>query len=229
MRQTYSVALDGPSAAGKSSVAKAVAKKYQFRYVDTGAIYRTVALAVTRAGLHPEDADAVAALLPHVHLEIIYDADGTQRMLLDGADVSELIRSPEISETASKVSAQNAVRAFLLETQRALAGTQDVVMDGRDIGTVVLPDADVKIFLTASDAARAKRRWLELRERGSEVPLEEVRTQLVARDLRDETRAAAPLRAAADAAVVDTSELDFAGSVAAVSAIIEERLSLCPA
>ena len=224
--KNVSVALDGPSAAGKSTVAKAVAKKYNYIYVDTGAIYRTVALAVRNAGLGPKDAAAVAALLPGLRIDVTYGGDGAQAMLLNGENVSAQIRTPEISLYASDVSTLPEVRAYLLEMQRDMAKKHDVVMDGRDIGTVVLPDADVKIFMTASAEARAKRRWLELKEKGSETPYAEVLRDIEYRDRQDATRAAAPLKIAEDAVPVDTSGLSFEESVAAVCAVIESSGSL---
>ena len=218
-----SVALDGPSAAGKSTVAKAVAKKYNYIYVDTGAIYRTVALAVRNAGINPKDAAAVAALLPGLRIDVTYGGDGSQAMLLCGEDVSTQIRTPEISLYASDVAALPEVRAFLLEMQRGMAKKHDVVMDGRDIGTVVLPDADVKIFMTASAEVRAKRRCLELKEKGNETPYAEVLRDIEYRDRQDATRAAAPLKPAEDAVLLDTSSLSFEESVAAVCAEIERK------
>ena len=218
-----SVAIDGPSGAGKSSVAKAAAKRFRFIYVDTGAIYRTVGLAACRAGIGSKEAEKVVALLPSLKIDIAYDADGYQTMLLDGEDVSKEIRTPEISVYASDVSALPEVRAFLLEMQRDMARKHDVIMDGRDIGTVVLPDADVKIFLTASAKARAQRRCLELEQKGMPAPYDEVLRDINYRDEQDSNRAAAPLRAAEDAVTVDTSEIDFEASVEAVCRVITEK------
>lgn len=218
-----SVAIDGPSAAGKSSVARAIAKKYGFVYVDTGAIYRTVGLAVQRAGLDSRDAAGIRALLPTLKIDIAYNYLDEQVMLLDGEDVSREIRTPKSSLYASDVSAIPAVRAFLMDMQRSLAKTRDVIMDGRDIGTVVLPDADVKIFLTASAEVRARRRCEELREKGMEASYEEVLRDLRYRDEQDTCRAAAPLRQAPDAVLVDSSDRDFAETVAVVSQIIYEK------
>ena len=228
MKETkhVSVALDGPSGAGKSTVARAIAKRLGFLYVDTGAIYRTVALAVKRAGVSYGDAEGVAVLLPQLCLELTYRDTGEQAVLLNGEDVSGLIRSPEISGAASTVAAQAAVRAFLLQMQRNMAESHDVVMDGRDIGTVVLPGADVKIFMTAAPEARAKRRWLELKERGNERPFEEVLQDMRARDAQDAQRATAPLKQAEDAVLLDTSALDFEESVTAACRIIGEKLGL---
>ncbi len=218
-----SVAIDGPSAAGKSTVARAIAKKYGFVYVDTGAIYRTVGLAVLRAGLDSHDAAGICALLPELKIDIAYNYLDEQVMLLNGEDVSREIRTPKSSLYASDVSAIPEVRAFLMDMQRSLAETRDVIMDGRDIGTVVLPDADVKIFLTASAEVRARRRCEELREKGMESSYEDVLRDLRYRDEQDATRAAAPLRQAPDAVLVDSSDRDFAETVAVVSQIIYEK------
>lgn len=221
-----SIAIDGPSGAGKSSIARKTAERFGFLYIDTGAIYRTVGLAAYRRGITPQDTSAVIAMLPELHIELRHGSDGVQRMYLDGEDVSETIRLPEISMYASGVSAIPEVRAYLMEMQRSFARTQNVIMDGRDIGTVVLPDAGLKIFLTASSEARARRRQLELENKGQHAPFEEVLREMEQRDKNDTSRAAAPLRAAEDAVRLDTTELDFAGSCAAVEALIRERFSL---
>lgn len=221
-----SIAIDGPSGAGKSSIARKTAERFGFLYIDTGAIYRTVGLAAYRRGITPQDTSAVIAMLPELHIELRHGGDGVQRMYLDGEDVSETIRLPEISMYASGVSAIPEVRAYLMEMQRSFARTQNVIMDGRDIGTVVLPDAGLKIFLTASSEARARRRQLELENKGQHVPFEEVLREMEQRDKNDTSRAAAPLRAAEDAVRLDTTELDFAGSCTAVEALIRERFSL---
>ena len=214
------VAIDGPSGAGKSTIAKAVAARCGFVYVDTGAIYRTVGLAVRRAGEDPHDAGAVAALLPGLDIRFDYAPDGTQRMFLNGEDVSGDIRTPEMSMYASAVSAIPAVRAFLLEMQRSIARSRSAVMDGRDIGTVVLPDAGLKIFLTASPEARAVRRLRELRAKGDPSTLEEVAADMARRDHDDARRAAAPLRAAEDAVLVDTSDMTLDESIQAVYELV---------
>ena len=219
-----SIAIDGPSGAGKSTMARSVAKTLGYLYVDTGAIYRTVGLFGLREGVSLDDADAVAALLPRIGIEIDYGPDGTQRMHLNGEDVSDAIRRPEVSLAASKVSALPAVRAFLLDMQRDLARTHNVIMDGRDIGTVVLPDADVKIFLTASAEERARRRHLELQERGMDDSYETVLADIKERDLRDSTRAAAPLRQAEDALLVDTTGHDLEASLAMILQSVREKL-----
>lgn len=224
--QTIRVAIDGPSGAGKSTLARAAAADLGFLYVDTGAIYRTVGLFVQENGLDAGDAAAVAAALPGLRPELCYDGEGRQRMLLNGRDVSEEIRLPEISRYASAVSALPPVRAYLLETQRELARKHNVIMDGRDIGTVVLPDAEVKIFLTASAQVRAERRCRELEERGTPQPFPEVLRDIENRDYRDTHRAAAPLRQAEDAVLLDTSALSFQESREALLRIIRERTGL---
>ena len=220
---TIRVAIDGPSGAGKSTLARAAAAALGFLYVDTGAIYRTVGLSARDQGLDPGDEAAVAAMLPSLRVELRYDEAGGQRMLLNGRDVSKEIRLPEISRYASAVSALPPVRAYLLETQRELARRHSVIMDGRDIGTVVLPEAEVKVFLTASARVRAERRCRELEERGTPQPFEEVLRDIEDRDFRDIHRAAAPLRQAEDAVVLDTSALSFPESREALLQIIRER------
>ena len=223
MKKHISVAIDGPSGAGKSTLAKALAKKLGYLYVDTGAIYRTVGLAAQRADLDSKDAEGVIALLPQIGIDIDYAEDGTQIMRLNGEDVTREIRTPLSSIYASDVSALPEVRAFLIEMQRDMARRHSVIMDGRDIGTVVLPDADVKIFLTASAEVRAHRRWKELREKGIQTPFDEVLRDIEYRDRQDSTRAAAPLRAAADAVTIDNSELSFDESVEAAERVIREK------
>ena len=226
MGKYVSVAIDGPAGAGKSTMARKLAADFGFIYVDTGAIYRTVGLAAYRAGIDRHDEPAVKALLPKLSIEMRYNEAGEQRMFLDGEDVSEAIRMPEISICASDVSSLPAVRSFLLEMQRKLAREHNVVMDGRDIGTVVLPDAGLKIFLTASVEARAKRRQLELEKKGKSLPFEEVLRDMEYRDKNDSSRAAAPLRPAEDAVRLDTTQLDFDESCAAVESLIRERFAL---
>ena len=223
---TIRVAVDGPSGAGKSSLARAAAAALGFLYVDTGAIYRTVGLSVRDRGVDPGDEAAVAEMLPPLRIELRYDGEGGQRMFLNGRDVSGEIRLPEISRYASAVSALPVVRAYLMETQRDLARKHDVIMDGRDSGTVVPPDAEVKVFLTASAQARAERRCRELEERGTPQPFEEVLRDIEDRDFRDTHREAAPLRRAEDAALLDTSALDFRQSLEALLEIIRERTGL---
>ena len=226
MNGHYAIAIDGPSGAGKSSLARAVAAQFGFIYVDTGAIYRTVGLAAYRRGLDRHDENAVKAMLPELKIEMRYNEAGEQRMFLNGDDVSAEIREPEISICASDVSALPAVRAFLLEMQRHMAREHSVIMDGRDIGTVVLPQAELKIFLTASAKARAARRLLELRRKGIESSFEEVLRDIEYRDEQDTARAAAPLKKADDAVLVDTSDIDFEQSLARLCGIIEERLGV---
>ena len=222
-KRNISVAVDGPSGSGKSTLSRAAAKELSLVYVDTGAIYRTTALHILRRGADPRDAAAAAALLPEVGITLSYDAAGMQRMCLNGEDVTELIRTQEVSMAASTVSAYPAVRAFLLEMQRELARRHSVIMDGRDIGTVVLPGADVKIFLTAGSEIRARRRWLELRERGTPRDWEQLLRETRERDEKDANRAESPLRPAADSVLLDTSELDFAQSLRRIIEIIRER------
>ena len=226
MNKVYSVAIDGPSGAGKSSVARAAAQKLGFLYVDTGAIYRTVGLAAFRRGIGSRDRDAVVSMLPELDIQLRYGDDGLQHMFLDGDDVSAEIRLPEISIYASDVSAYPEVRAYLMEMQRSLARTNSVIMDGRDIGTVVLPDAGLKIFLTASPEARAQRRLLELEKKGQSVTFEEVLRDIQYRDKNDSERDTAPLKQAEDAVLVDTTEIDFDASCAAVEKLIRERFGL---
>lgn len=217
-----SVAVDGPAGAGKSTIARRVAAALSYIYVDTGALYRTVAFSLLEGGVDISDSAKVEEALPGISVDIRY-VDGEQRMLLSGADVSGRIRTPEVSMAASTVSAQPAVRAFLLEMQRSLARSHNVVMDGRDIGTVVLPDAAVKIFLTAAAEERATRRWRELREKGELVEFEAVLADLEKRDYQDSHRAVAPLRPADDAVTVDTTGLSLEQSVEAVLSVIREK------
>ena len=201
-----SVAIDGPSGAGKSTVARAAAARMGYVYVDTGAMYRAVGLAVCRRGISGEDADGIAAVLPEIDIRLAYQ-DGAQHVLLNGEDVSDAIRTPEIAYYASKVSAVPAVRQFLLEAQRDMAKKGNILMDGRDIGTVILPDAPVKIFLTASAETRAERRYLELIGKGQQVTRESVLHDVVERDRQDMSRAVAPLKQAEDAVLLDTSKM----------------------
>lgn len=226
MEKHISVAIDGPSGAGKSTLAKRVAKHFGFIYVDTGAIYRTVGYAAQCAGLDSRDAVGIEKLLPETEIGFDYDENGTQRMLLNGRDVSTEIRTPKSSIYASDVSAMPSVRAFLLDMQREAAKKHDVVMDGRDIGTVVLPDADLKIFLTASAEERAVRRWKELKEKGMETPYEQVLRDIEYRDKQDSTRAAAPLKAAPDAVTVDTTGVSLEDSSQILEELIRERFGL---
>lgn len=218
----YNIAIDGPSGAGKSTISKEVAKRLGFVYIDTGAIYRAVGLYTFIRSKDPENAQEVTDLLPEINIDIVYK-DGTQCVILNGEDVSEKIRMHEISDYASKVSAIPAVREFLLNKQRELALNNDAIMDGRDIGTVVLPDADLKIFLTASAQARANRRYHELISRNQTVDFDKVLSDIIERDKRDTERAIAPLKVADDAIVVDTSEIDFEQSLERIINLILEH------
>ncbi len=224
MKEHFSIAIDGPGGAGKSSLAKAVAKKLSILHVDTGAIYRTIGYAAFARGLNAKDESQIAPLLKTIHIDMAFDEAGRQKMLLDGKDVSREIRLPEISMYASNVSALPCVRAYLLEMQRDIARKRSVIMDGRDIGTVVLPDADLKIYLTASAEERARRRCLELSERGTPEPYEAVLREINERDEQDMHRAIAPLREAADAIRLDTSALNFDESEQALLKLIQEKL-----
>ena len=224
--QERSIAIDGPAGAGKSTLARALARELGYLYVDTGAIYRTVALRAREAGADPSDPEQVAPLLEDLDLRMDYGGDGVQRMYLSGRDVTETIRENEISALASQVAALPAVREFLLEFQRKQAREHDVVMDGRDIGTVVLPQAGVKIFLTAAPEARARRRTAELLQRGQDADFDEILREIRQRDQQDENRPVAPLRQAEDAALLDTTNLDLKGSLEALLTLVRERLSL---
>ena len=218
-----SIAIDGPSGAGKSTISRKAAEKFGFIYVDTGAIYRTIGLAAKTHGVSLEDKKAITAMLPELDIELRYNEDGEQCMYLDGKDVSRDIRLPEVSMLASAVSAIPEVRAFLVDMQRGMAAKHDVIMDGRDIGTVILPDADLKIFLTADVADRARRRCEELREKGMDKPFDEVLDEMKRRDEQDTASAAAPLKAAGDAVVLDTSGNTLEQSIAEVCRLIEEK------
>lgn len=218
----FSVAIDGPAGAGKSTIAKAAAQELGFVYVDTGAIYRTVGLAAARRGYAPDARDLIVAMLPELHIDMRY-VDGIQKMFLNDEDVSEEIRTPIASSYASNVGAIPEVRTYLMDMQRRMAREYDVLMDGRDIGTVVLPDAQLKIFLTASAEERARRRFKQLQEKGTEQDYETVLAEIIERDKRDMERETAPLKQADDAVLLDTSNLDREGSIAAVIALVHER------
>lgn len=220
-----SIAIDGPAGAGKSTVARAAAKELNFLYVDTGAIYRTVALAVDRLGIDPGDGEAVTRALPALKIRMDHGPSGEQRMFLGEEDVSKAIRENRVSALASKVSALPQVRAFLLDFQRQLARENNVIMDGRDIGTVVLPRAEVKVFLTAAPEARARRRLLELEMRGQQADYETILKEIVQRDKQDRERAAAPLKQAEDAVLLDTTQLNLEQSVEALLKIVRARLN----
>ena len=218
-----SVAIDGPAGAGKSTLARRLAGELGYIYVDTGAMYRTIGLYALRAGKDPKDNEAVNALLPSIRLRLA-SVEGEQHIYLGDEDVSAAIRTEEAGMAASAVGANPTVRAYLLDTQRNMARTQNVLMDGRDIGTVVLPDATVKIFLTASPEARATRRWKEYQAKGMPNTYEEVLADVKQRDYQDTHRAAAPLKQAEDAVLLDTSELNFEQSLAAMKAIIAQKV-----
>lgn len=216
------IAIDGPSGAGKSTLSQAVAKALGILYVDTGALYRVIGLAALRAGAQPKDAEAVEKLLPEIKLEMRH-VGGEQRVFLGGEDVSDAIRAEAVGMAASAVSAHPAVRAFLLGMQRELAEAHDVIMDGRDIGTVVLPGAQIKIFLTASPEDRARRRTLQLREKGEEADYDKVLADVKQRDYDDSHRAAAPLKQAADAALLDTTGNSYEESLQMLLGHIREN------
>jgi len=224
--ENRSVAVDGPAGAGKSTLARQAARQLGFVYVDTGALYRCVGLHALRKNVGSKDEAAVIGLLPEIELEITYDGEGSQRMVLCGEDVTDAIRTPEASKYSSDVSAMPAVRGFLLSMQREMALKYDVIMDGRDIGTVVLPEAGLKVFLTAKLEKRAYRRYLELLESGAGATLEEVRRDMESRDRNDSERAAAPLKVADGAVILDTSEMDLAESLGALCGIIAGRYGL---
>lgn len=219
------IALDGPAGAGKSSLSKALAEKYSLIHVDTGAIYRGVGYYFTSNGLDYNNPATVVAQLGKITLSLIFSDNG-QKMMLNGTDITDYIRTTEVSKATSAVSAVPEVREFLLEQQRSIARNNNVIMDGRDIGTVVLPDATAKIFLTASVDARAKRRYNELLEAKEDVTLEDVRRDMEKRDFDDSTRSAAPLKMADDAILLDTSEISFRQSMVELAKIIDEKLAV---
>lgn len=228
MNKYISVAIDGPAGAGKSTMAKRVAKDLGYVYVDTGAIYRTIGYHVALHGIGPKDVDGVTRLIDDVNIEIAYGEDGTQRMILNGTDVTGELRTPQMSDYASKISVMKVVRDFLLDVQRDMAKKHHVIMDGRDIGTVVLPCADVKVFLTASAEVRAQRRLEELIARGEKkITFQSILADIQERDHRDMTRPVAPLKQAEDAVLLDTSDLTIEESVSAIKEIIEKRLRSC--
>lgn len=225
MGKKISVAIDGPAGAGKSTIARRLAGELGFRYVDTGAIYRTVAYFMDLWGVSPKDVDGVNRYIDELTVGIEYDDEGVQHMLMNGMDVTGDIRTPEISQKASLISAHAVVRDVLLDMQRNMAEEYDVVMDGRDIGSVVLPRATVKIFLTASPEVRAKRRYQELLEKGQKASYEQVLKDVQQRDYQDTHRDIAPLKMCRDSVKVDTSEMDLEQSVAAIRKIVEEKIS----
>ena len=224
MAKTYAIAIDGPAGAGKSTIAKRLAKELGFQYVDTGALYRTVAYFLDLLGISPKDVDGVERYIDELTVEIEYDEDGLQHMIMNGMDVSKDIRTQDISQKASLVSAHAVVRDALLDMQRNVAKNYNVIMDGRDIGTVVLPKADVKIFLTASAEVRAKRRTDELIAKGQTAVFETVLKEIEQRDYQDTHRPIAPLKMAKDSVKLDTSDLDIDGVVAAMRKIISEKI-----
>ena len=222
MKKIINIAIDGPGGAGKSTISKAVAKKLDILYVDTGSLYRTIGLFVKSKNVDPKNAEAVTAILPEISIEVKYE-NGAQVNYLNGVNHGDAIRTPEMSMYASAVSAIPSVRAFLLETQKQIAKVNSVIMDGRDIGTVILPNADVKIFLTASAECRALRRYKELCERGQTVNYEDVLREMNERDTQDSSRAIAPAKPAEDAILLDTTSFDFEESVNAILEIIEKK------
>jgi len=226
MAKTYSIAIDGPAGAGKSTIAKALAKELGYHYVDTGAIYRTVAYFLDLWGVSPKDVDGVERYIDELTINIEYDETGKQHMIMNGMDVSDEIRTPEISQKASLVSAHKVVRDMLLDMQREVAEQHNVIMDGRDIGTVVLPNATVKIFLTASAEVRARRRTDELIAKGQKADFAQTLKEIEQRDYQDSHREIAPLKQAHDAVLLDTSDLDIEGVVAAMKKIIGEKIAL---
>lgn len=221
---SIAIAIDGPAGAGKSSLSKEVAKELSFIYVDTGALYRTIGLAASRKGLKKEDKAEIISMLNDIDVKLSFNDEGTQIVLLNGEDVSNYIRTPEASMFASAVSAIPEVRAFLLDLQRNMAKSDNVIMDGRDIGTVVLPDAKIKIFLTASPEKRAMRRHKENIEKGIDSTYEEVLKDVNQRDYQDSHREIAPLKPAEDSVLVDTSDYDFEGSKDLLLKVIKERM-----
>ncbi len=226
MAKTYSIAIDGPAGAGKSTIARALAKELGYYYVDTGAIYRTVAYFLDLLGISPKDIDGVSRYLDELTVDITYDENGCQHMIMNGMDVTDDIRTQDISQKASLVSAHAIVRDMLLDMQRAVARKHNVIMDGRDIGTVVLPKATVKIFLTASAEVRAKRRMDEMLAKGQKAEYNQVLKDIQQRDHQDSTRAVAPLKQAKDAVLLDTSNLDIDGVIAAMKDIVGKKIAL---
>ena len=226
MAKTISIAIDGPAGAGKSTIAKRLAKELGYYYVDTGAIYRTVAYFMDLLGIAPKDVDGVSRYIDELTIEIEYDEEGQQHMIMNGMDVSDDIRTPDISQKSSLISAHAVVRDMLLDMQRDVAKKHNVIMDGRDIGTVVLPRANVKIFLTASAEVRAQRRFAELQAKGSKDTFEKVLAEIKQRDHQDSTREIAPLKQAKDAVLVDTSGMDVDAVVAHIRALVAQKVGV---
>ena len=224
MAKTYSIAIDGPAGAGKSTIAKNLAKELGYYYVDTGAIYRTVAYFLDLLGISPKDVDGVERYIDELTIQIEYDEDGKQHMLMNGMDVTDEIRTQDISQKASLVSAHAVVREVLLDMQRDVARKHNVIMDGRDIGTVVLPKANVKIFLTATPEVRAKRRYDELIAKGQKANLPTILKEIQQRDYQDTHRPIAPLKMAKDSVKVDTSEMTIDEVVSAIREIIRKKI-----
>ena len=222
MKKTYNIAIDGPAGAGKSTIARLAAGQLGFIYVDTGAMYRAMALYFLRRGANLADEEAVGAACKDIHVEIRYEA-GEQQVLLNGENVTGQIRTDQVGNAASAISKYPAVRAALLELQRSLARTNSVIMDGRDIGTLVLPDADLKIYLTASTAVRAMRRYKEFLEKGVDCTLESVEQDVIRRDEQDMNRATAPLKQAEDAVYLDASDMNIAQVVEKILSLARER------
>ena len=224
MAKTYSIAIDGPAGAGKSTMAKALAKELGYYYVDTGAIYRTVAYFMDLLGISPKDVDGVERYIDELTVEIEYDEEGKQHMLMNGMDVTDEIRTQDISQKASLVSAHAVVREVLLDMQRDVARKHNVIIDGRDIGTVVLPKADVKIFLTASPEVRAKRRTEELLAKGQQANYDTVLKEIIQRDYQDTHRPIAPLKMCRDSIKLDTSGMSIEEVIAEMRRIVKEKI-----
>ena len=226
MKKIINIAIDGPGGAGKSTISRTVAKKLDVLYVDTGSLYRTIGLFVKSKGIDPKDAEAVTAILPEISIEVKYE-NGAQVNYLNGVNHGDDIRTSEMSMYASDVSKVPAVRAFVLEAQKQIAKTNSVIMDGRDIGTVILPNADVKIFLTASEECRAMRRYNESIERGQSITYEEVLQKMKERDAQDANREIAPAKPADDAIILDTTGFEFEDSVNAILEILKNKCGGC--
>ena len=227
MKKTYAIAIDGPAGAGKSTIARRLARELGYCYVDTGAIYRTVGYFMDLWGVSPKDVDGIRRYIDELTVDITYDQEGKQHMIMNGMDVTDDIRTPQVSMLASAVSAHKIVRDTMLDMQRDMARKYNVVMDGRDIGTVVLPRADVKIFLTASPEVRARRRCREMLDKGEKADFDQVLKEIRQRDDQDSHRAVAPLKQAEDAVLLDSSELDIDQVVEAMKAIVREKIGVC--